>query len=112
MNQVLADKYQDIIVEALKKYEETRQEKIALDVLGRAVRSNLIAPGHYDEVTVLLREQIKKLSNSENSLADDHWDMLTRKALEDGMFEVTETDIDFSPAKGGAVIPEAGSTAP
>ena len=63
-------------------------------------------------MTVLLREQIKKLSNSENSLADDHWDMLTRKALEDGMFEVTETDIDFSPAKGGAVIPEAGRTAP
>ena len=54
MNQVLADKYRDIIVEALKKYEETRQEKIALDVIGRAVRSNLIAPGHYDEVTVLL----------------------------------------------------------
>ena len=45
---MLADKYQDIIVEALKKYEETRQEKIALDVIGRAVRSNLIAPGHYD----------------------------------------------------------------
>ena len=46
---MLADKYRDIIVEALKKYEETRQEKIALDVIGRAVRSNLIEPGHYDD---------------------------------------------------------------
>ena len=109
---MLADKYQDIIVEALKKYEETRQEKIALDVIGRAVRSNLIAPGHYDEMTVLLREQIKKLSNNGNFLADDDWDVLTRKALVDGMNEATETDIDFEPAKGGAVIPEAGSTAP
>ena len=45
-------------------------------------------------------------------LADDHWDVLTRKALVDGMIEATETDIDFEPAKGGAVIPEAGSTAP
>ena len=109
---MLADKYQDIILEALKMYEETRQEKAALDVLGRAVRSDLIEPGHYDEVTVLLRQQIIQLSTSDNFLADDHWDVLTRKALSDGIIEVTEADIKFEHSKTGAVIPEAGRTAP
>ena len=109
---MLADKYQDVLVEALNKYEETRQEKEALDVLGRAVRTDLIEPGHYDEVTMLLREQIKKLPDDENYLADEHWDVLTRKALADGIQAATETDIDFPPSKSGAVIPEAGPTAP
>ena len=109
---MLADKYQAIILESLKKYEETRQEKDALDVIGRAVRADLIEPGHYDEATVLLREQIKKLSDNENFLPDEHWDVLTRKALADGIIEATETDIDFTPSKTGAVIPEAGRTAP
>jgi len=109
---MLADKYQDIILESLKQFEQTRQEKDALDVIGRAVRSDLIEPGHYDQVTAILREQIKKLSDHKNFLPDEHWDVLTRKALADGIIEATERDIDFDPAKTGAVIPEAGRTAP
>lgn len=108
---MLADLYKEVILESLSKYEETRQEKDALDVIGRAVRAGQIEPGHYDEVTELLREKIKELSDSESFLPDDHWNVLTRKALADSIYEATETDID-SPAKSGAVIPEAGPTAP
>ena len=111
-NQMLAGKYNDIIIEALRTYEATRQEKDALAVIGRAARAGLIEPGHYDEATVILREQIEKLPENENFLQDDHWDVLTRKALTDGIIEATETDIDFKPAKSGAVIPEVGRTAP
>ena len=63
---MLADKYHDIILEALRTYEKTRQEKDGLDVIGRATRAGLIEPGHYDEATLILREQIKNLPDNEN----------------------------------------------
>ena len=105
------EKFDQAIVKALLMYEETRQEVDGLREIVAAVHSGKIEMGHYDDACQKLREGMKEISEGDNFLADDSWNVLTRKTLTQHI-DYAPTEVDIDPSKSGSIIPIAEETAP